>query len=90
MCLYTVTLKGRSAQLSQDWAGHSLLLHQKGPTAAYKGMKDPALFMTNGGEVENWVLPRVSGSGGDGGGGCGGIQKNTENRWQGTWKMRSA
>lgn len=81
MCFYIVILKGRLVQLFQDWAGYLLLFYQKGFIVVYKGMKDFVLFMINGGEVENWVLLRVLGSGGDGGGGCGGIQKNIENRW---------
>lgn len=53
MCLYKMTLKGRSEQLSLASSGHPLLLHQTVPNAAYKGMKDPALFVIIGREVKH-------------------------------------
>lgn len=84
MCLYKMTLKGRSTQLSLDWVGHPMLLHQAVPNTAYKEWKTVLWLQLLNEEFKNWVLLGVLGSGG------GGIQRHTENCWQDTRKIRSA
>lgn len=81
MCLYKMTLKGRPTQLSLEWAGHLMLLHQTVPNTAYKGWKTMLWLQLLNGEVKNWVLLGVLGSGGG---------RHTESCWQDTWKIKSA